>query len=125
MSDWKIQAKQHFLNNRSPERLREIQVPEWGISVYYYPVRSMAEDRAIKVGFQSGQKIDGSGIGSFRVDTIAGHVTELIARARDQHGRNLFAENEFDDVLKNYDQSVVERIVGEMKDEYPSDPAKK
>lgn len=125
MSDWKIQAKQHFLNNRSPERLREIPVPEWGISVYYYPVRSMAEDRAIKVGFQSGQKIDGGGIGSFRVDTIAGHVTELIARARDQHGRNLFAENEFDDVLKNYDQSVVERIVGEMKDEYPSDPAKK
>lgn len=123
MSDWKIAAKQNFLNNRSPEKLREIKVDEWGISVFYWPVRSMAEDRAIKLGFQPGAKIDG-GV-AFRVDTIAGYVTELIARGRDQHGRNLFNENEFDDILKNYDQYIVERVVLQMEDEYPGESGKK
>lgn len=122
---WKIQAKQHFANNRSPEKLREIAVPEWGISVYYFPVCSMAEDRAIKLGFQPGSKIEEDGVRSFRVDTIGGHVTELIARARDMHGTNLFASNEFEDVLAKYDQTVVERIVGQMEVEVPEDAAKK
>lgn len=125
MSDWKLQAKQHFANHRSPEKLREIPVPEWGISVFYFPVCSMAEDRAIKLGFQPGSKIEEDGVRSFRVDTIAGHVTELIARSRDSNAQNLFAPSEFEDILQRYDQTVVERIVAQMEVEVSEDPAKK
>jgi hypothetical protein len=120
MSEWKVQAKQHFANRRSPEMLREIPVKEWGISVYYWPAISNAEDRAIKLGFQPGSKIEGDGVRAIRVDAIGGHVTELIARARDQHGRRLFADGEFDDVLNHYDPAVIERIVTEMETEYTS-----
>jgi hypothetical protein len=118
MSDWKVQAKQHFANRRSPELLREIPVPEWGISVFYWPAISLAEDRAIKVGFQPGSKIDGDGVRAIRVDAIGGRVTELVVRGRDQHGRRLFADDEFDDVLKGYDPAVVERVISKMETEY-------
>lgn len=100
-------------------------MPEWGISIYYWPVRSLAEDRAIKRGYQDGAQKQEGDAPLFRVDTVAGHVIELIARARDQHGRNLFVESEFDDIVSKYAPSVVERIVSKMEDEYPEEAAKK
>lgn len=117
--NWKIQAKQHFANSRSPEKMVEIKVPEWGITVYYFPMRSLAEDRFIKMGIVAGASKQADGEQSLRIDSIGGQVSELIARARDAAGRNLFAQDEFEDILGGYDKFVVERVVGDMIDEAP------
>lgn len=122
--DWKLKAAQHFLNNRSPEKLREIPVPEWGKTIYYFPVRSIEEDRAIKIAQQHGVKI-GADENSFRVDVDRAMVTELIARARDEHARRLFADGEFEWITKNLDLDVLTRVVMAMEDDHPSADPKK
>ena len=122
--DWKLKAAQHFLNKRSPECLRQIPVPEWDRSIHYYPVRSIEEDRAIKIAQQHGMKIGGDEH-SFRIDQDGALVTELIARARDQHGLRLFTDNEFEWITKNLDLDVVARVVTEMEDEHAGESPKK
>jgi hypothetical protein len=112
VSNWKIEARQHFANQRTPATLKTIPVPEWPAlgTVYYWPRLSLAEDRAIKLctGVMDANE---SGM---RFDTVAARVTEFIVRARDEHGRLLFTQAEFDDVLGGYDPDVISRVVIEM-----------
>lgn len=106
MSDqsWKIQAKQNFLNGRSPEKLVPIEVKEWGISVYYWPEMTLAERRAISLAYQSAEQ----------GDMLGGILETLLVRARNEVGQLLFSESERKDLLERYDPKVMSRIVGSM-----------
>lgn len=114
MSEALLKAKTHFANFRSPEMLKEIKVPEWEISIFYWPHLSMGERRAINLAAQGGFRIDDDEQRAI-IDRYRRDEMEIKARARDQHGRLLF--NQSDD-FSSVDPGVVERIVGEMTDEY-------
>lgn len=107
--NWKIQAKQHFLNLRTPAQLKEIKVPEWVISVFFWPSLSMAEKRAVSTAYGAGD----------RRDENAAHIEQLLFRARDQHGDLLFAEREREDLLQRYSPEVIARISTEMMADTP------
>jgi type III secretion system FlhB-like substrate exporter len=99
--NWKVQAKQQFLNNRTPGHLKEIKVEEWGISVFYWPQLSMAEKEAVAVAYEGKNE-------------HAAHVAQLIARARNEHGDPLFTERERDDLMMRYSPDVIERVSTQM-----------
>ena len=118
MSDIILKARQHFANFRSPEKLVEIKVPEWDLSIWYWPHLSLGEQRAIKIAAQSGTVIDQQATRMI-MDGDGRAVMEIIVRSRDEHGRLLFNESQFSDLL-TVDPGVIQRITGEMTDEYSS-----
>lgn len=113
-----LKAKQHFANFRAAEMLREIKVPEWGLSLWYWPHLSVGERRAIHIAAQAGYKINGEDSRAM-IDRHGREVMEIIARARDVQGKLLFNESQFHHFLA-VDPGVIERISAQMTDEYTS-----
>jgi hypothetical protein len=121
-----LKAKQHFANFRSPEKLVEIKVPEWGVSIWYWPHLSVGEKRAIENASSMGVSmadVAADGVRRVKTDNLGRQVTEVICRSRDQHGRLLFSEADFEGFIDRtgaagVDPEIVRRITGEMKDEY-------
>jgi len=104
--DWKAAARAQFQERRSLEALLEIPVPEWGISVYYWPDMTLAERREIFLfAKQDGDKTI--------LDLEAMAVTVQV-RARDKNGSKLFGRVERKDLMNEYDPDVLVRIVTEM-----------
>ncbi len=104
--DWKAKAQAQFKERRSPDALLEVPVPEWGISVYYWPDMTLAERREIFLfAKQDGDKTI--------LDLEAMAVTVQV-RARDKHGAKLFGRVERKDLMNEYDPDVLVRIVTEM-----------
>lgn len=95
--EWKIQAKQGFADQRQIPQLKAIDVTEWDIKVYYWPAMTLAEKRLVSMGYAGN-------------DVSTAHVAQLIARGRDENGRNLFREQEREDLMTRYDPTVIERI---------------
>lgn len=123
MTDALLKAKSHFAKFRSSEMLLEIKVPEWDMSIWYWPHLSVGERRAIQLGGQAGTLV--SDASKMIFDTQGRQVAELIARARDVQGKLVFHESQFTELM-SVDPGVVERITAEMKDEYsePEEAAK-
>lgn len=106
--NWKETAKAQFKERRSPENLKQIPVPEWGITVHFWPDMTLAERREIfLLAKQDGDKTI--------LDLEAIAVT-LIVRARDSSGMKLFNKAERLELMNNYDPDVMTRIVAEMND---------
>lgn len=106
MMDWKAAARAQFQERRSLDTLVEIPVPEWGISVFYWPDMTLAERREIFLfAKQEGDKTT--------LDLEAMAVT-IQMRARDKHGAKLFGRVERKDLMNEYDPDVLVRIVTEM-----------
>ena len=104
--NWKDAAKAQFKERRSPENLKEIPVPEWGISVYYWPEMTLAERRDICLyAKQDGDRT---------ILDLEAMAMTLIVRARDASGARLFAKAERMELMNQYDPDVLVRIVGEM-----------
>lgn len=101
---WKVQAKQNFLEQRTPAQLKEIPVKEWGISVYYWPKLSMAEKRAVANAYRA----------EVSQDVQGAQIEQIIVRARDEHGDALFSEKERGDLMQRYDPAVIERVTNAM-----------
>lgn len=112
MSHWKESAKASFKARRSPETLVEIPVPEWKISVWYWPDMTLQERRDI---YLLAKQEDGQTI----LDLEAMAVT-LIVRARDADGKRLFAMPEKRELMTEYDPEVISRIVGSMASTAPT-----
>lgn len=103
---WKDAAKAQFKERRSQEALREIPVPEWGISVHYWPEMTLAERRDIfLLAKQDGERT------TLDLEAIA---MTLIVRARDASGVRLFNKAERIELMNQYDPEVMTRIVAEM-----------
>ena len=45
--NWKDQAKASFAERRTVENLQPIVVPEWNVTVYYWPDMTLSERREI------------------------------------------------------------------------------
>lgn len=106
MSHWKDSAKSSFKARRSPETLVEIPVPEWKISVWYWPDMTLQERRDIYLlAKQEG--------GHTVLDLEAMAVT-LIVRARDADGKRLFAMPEKRELMTEYDPDIISRIISAM-----------
>lgn len=104
--NWKDAAKAQFKERRSPENLKEIPVPEWSISVYYWPEMTLAERRDIFLyAKQDGDRT---------ILDLEAMAMTLIVRARDASGARLFAKAERMELMNQYDPDVLVRIVGEM-----------
>ena len=83
-------------------------MPEWGITVHFWPDMTLAERREIfLLAKQDGDKTI--------LDLEAIAVT-LIVRARDSSGMKLFNKAERLELMNNYDPDVMTRIVAEMND---------
>lgn len=106
MSHWKDSAKASFKARRSPETLVEIPVPEWKVSIWYWPDMTLQERRDI---FLLAKQEDGHTV----LDLEAMAVT-LIVRARDSSGKRLFAMPEKRELMTEYDPEVISRVVGLM-----------
>jgi hypothetical protein len=106
MNHWKDRAKESFKARRSPDTLVEIPVPEWGISVWYWPDMTLQERREI---YLLAKQEDGQTI----LDLEAMAVS-LIVRARDSAGKKLFAMPEKRELMTEYDPDVISRVVGSM-----------
>ncbi len=111
-----LKARQHFANFRSPEQLIEIKVPEWDMSIWYWPHLSAGERRAINIAAQAGAKLEGDSA-RLIMDRHGREVMEVIVRSRDVRGDLLFNESQFDALL-GCDPDVIARISGEMRDQY-------
>jgi len=116
MSDALLKARQHFANYRSPEQLIEIKVPEWDMSIWYWPHLSAGERRSINIAAQAGATIEGDSARMI-MDRHGREAMEVIVRARDVRGDLIFTESEFDALL-GCDPDVISRISGEMRDQY-------
>ena len=104
--DWKAKAQAQFKERRSPDALLEIPVPEWGISVFYWPDMTLAERREIFLL----AKQDGD---NTILDLEAMAVT-IQERARDKSGARLFGKAERRDLMNDYDPDIIARIVSAM-----------
>lgn len=103
---WKDAAKAQFKERRSPENLKEIPVPEWGISVYYWAEMTLSERRDIFLyAKQDGDKT---------ILDLEAMAMTLIVRARDSTGARLFSKAERMELMNQYDPDVLVRIVAEM-----------
>lgn len=98
-------AKAQFAAKRE---LKEIEVPEWGGSIFYYVPPSVRERSRVLECYDRHTS-------SFSPDTAA---VCFMARARDKNGHRLFSdvgwEREKAEVLDKYDPDVVDRVVREM-----------
>ena len=104
-ADW-FEAQAQFKERRSPDALLEIPVPEWGISVYYWPDMTLAERREIfLLAKQDGENTI--------LDLEAMAVT-IQVRARDKSGARLFGKAERRDLMNDYDPDIIARIVSAM-----------
>jgi len=105
MSDILERAEKHFSDKRV---LREIKVPEWEGSVYFYDPASVRDRNAILECFDRKK-------GSFSPDVMA---VAFMSRARDKDGKPLFSSVAIAEqkrrVLDFYDPDILERIVMEM-----------
>jgi len=103
---WKEQAKAQFKDRRSPENLKEIPVPEWGISVYYWPEMTLSERRDIFLyAKQDGDRT---------ILDLEAMAMTIMVRARDASGAKLFSKAERQELMNQYDPDVLVRIVSEM-----------
>jgi len=66
--DWKAKAQAQFKERRSPDALLEVPVPEWGISVYYWPDLTLA----IEVVSRDSARLDD------RLDVLCANVENAI-----------------------------------------------
>jgi len=119
-----LKARQHFANFRSPEQLVEIKVPEWDLSIFYWPHLSAGERRSINIAAQAGARINGEET-RLIMDRHGREAMEVIVRSRDVRGDLLFNESQFEALL-GCDPDVISRISAEMRDQYtlPEDAAK-
>lgn len=105
MADILEQAEKHFGEKRE---LREIEVPEWGGSVYYYDPPSVRDRCRILECFDREKR-------TFSADVM---VVAFMSRARDADGKPLFTNAGWREakrrVLDFYDPDVLERVVMEM-----------
>jgi len=103
---WKDQAKAQFKARRTPDTLEEIAVPEWGVSVWYWPDMTLQERREI---YLLAKQEDGH-----TVLDLEAMAVSLIVRARDSSGKKLFSMPEKRELMTEYDPDVISRVVGQM-----------
>jgi len=105
MTDILERAEKHFAARRE---LREIEVPEWEGSVFFYDPPNVRERSAILECFDREK-------GRFSPDVVA---VAFMARVRNEKGQSLFSQVAWAEqkrrVLDFYDPDVLERIVAEM-----------
>jgi hypothetical protein len=107
--NWKDKAKSSFAERRTVENLRPILVPEWDVTVYYWPDMTLAERREI---FLLAKQQDGATV----LDMEAMAVT-LIIRGRDKDGKRIWHKAEKIELMNEYDPEVIARIVSAMNTE--------
>lgn len=94
---WKLKPKQAFADLRQPSTLIEIKVDGWDISVYYWRAMNVAEKRAVQIAYASN-------------DVYNAHVSQLIARARNDQGQPLYTEREREDLMTRWSADEIERV---------------
>lgn len=104
--NWKDKAKANFAERRTVENLQPIVVPEWDVTVYYWPDMTLSERREI---FMLAKQQDGGTV----LDMEAMAIT-LIVRARDKDGKKMFHKAEKVELMNEYDPEVIARIVSAM-----------
>jgi hypothetical protein len=104
--NWKDQAKASFAERRTVENLQPIPVPEWNVTVYYWPDMTLSERREI---FALVKQQDGATV----LDMEAMAIT-LIVRARDKDGKKMFHKAEKVELMNEYDPDVIARVVSAM-----------
>jgi len=107
--NWKEKAKSSFAERRTVENLQPIPVPEWGVSVYYWPDMTLSERREI---FLLAKQQDGATV----LDMEAMAIT-LIVRGRDKDGKKMWHKAEKVELMNEYDPEVIARIVSAMNND--------
>jgi len=90
----------HFRNKISGG-LAQVEVEEWGITVYYKTASTLKEQSKIVELAQAG-------------NTIEALVETLIQRARDQEGKRLFRPADKEVIMNEVDPDVLIRVVTEI-----------
>lgn len=80
--------------------LHSVEVPEWGLVVYWGPL-TLAENERI--------------LSAYDKSTAAGAAETLVVRARDANGERIFPGVERDTLMTKVDAAVVARIVTAMR----------
>ncbi len=108
-SDILLRARTHFRAARTVETLARVHVPEWDTTIHYWPEMSVEESREV------GQhlKIEGGQVVISAGDMTAAAVTQILFRARDEHGARLFGDSD-EAALADTDPKVLQRIAAEM-----------
>jgi hypothetical protein len=89
-------ATKHF-RSKLDGSLRKLEVPEWEISVYYYPTTPLKDESQI---FQLQQ--DGKAVEAL--------VMSVIMKARDENGKRLFTPADKSVLMNEVDPQILLRI---------------
>lgn len=108
-TDILLRARTHFRAARTVETLEKIEVPEWGTALHYWPEMSVEEAREVgrHLRISGGEVVISAG------DMTESAVTQILFRARDEHGTRLFADNDAA-ALADTDPKVLQRIATQM-----------
>lgn len=100
-----LRARQQFRSLRTTETLKAIEVPEWGITVHYWPTRSVEERLATEKHIRFGERT--------KADLTAFHVAQVVHRSRDEQGFRLWTDDEAK-AFEDTHPAVLERISLQM-----------
>jgi hypothetical protein len=101
----KENGKQHYREKLSGELL-SIDVPEWGGKVYHNNTINGKRQSAIMSLYAKDKHIEAM-------------TMSLIVRALDETGEPIWQPKELQEVMREYDNTVISRIVGEITSEEP------
>ena len=108
-NDILLRARSHFRATRTVESLQKLEVPEWDLTLHYWPALSVDEAREtgrhIRIGGGTAQINAG--------DLTDAAVSHVLNRARDPHGVRLFSDED-EAGLRDTDPSVLQRIASTM-----------
>lgn len=90
-------AKEHFESRLAGEP-KAIEVPEWGLTIYYKPMSLKTKGELNK----------------YAENPFEYAARALIARSLDEDGNKLFKGANFTEIMRQVDPAVVERIVVSM-----------
>jgi hypothetical protein len=108
----KENGKRHYRDKLSTELL-SVEVPEWGDKVYYRSTINGKKQSLIMSLYAQDKHIEAMAM-------------SLIVRALDDQGNAVWSPKELQEVMRDYDNNIIGRIVGDITQEEPSvDEAKK